>query len=45
VIKRQVRLEGRLTDAQQARLLEIADRCPVHKTLNGDLRIETSLLL
>jgi putative redox protein len=45
VIKRQVRLEGRLTNAQQARLLEIADRCPVHKTLNGDLRIETSLLL
>jgi putative redox protein len=30
-----------LDDAQRARLLEIADRCPVHRTLEGGVRIET----
>ena len=43
VIHRRVRLIGPLEPAQRARLLEIADRCPVHKTLTGDLRIESSL--
>jgi putative redox protein len=41
VISRTVRVEGNLNEAQRRRLLEIADRCPVHKTLTGDLRIET----
>src|SRR5690606_15634227 len=39
---RQIRLEGALSDAQTRRLLEIADRCPVHRTLAGGSRIETS---
>jgi putative redox protein len=31
-----------LTDDQRSRIAEIADQCPVHKTLNGDLRIATT---
>lgn len=41
VIRREVRLEGALSPEQRSRLIEIADRCPVHKTLTGALRIET----
>ncbi len=36
VINRQVHLEGPLDVDQRTRLLEIADRCPVHRTLTGD---------
>lgn len=32
-----------LTDEQRARLVEIADRCPVHKTLFGEKKIHTRL--
>jgi len=32
-----------LTDEQRARLLEIADRCPVHKTLSGEIKIRSAL--
>jgi putative redox protein len=42
VISRRIRLSGDLSDEQRSRLLEIADRCPVHRTLAGDLRIETA---
>lgn len=42
-IEREVELEGDLTDDQRDRLLEIADRCPVHRTLTGEIRIETRL--
>jgi len=40
---RQVFLDGDLDDAQRKRLLEIADKCPVHKTLMHASRIETKL--
>jgi putative redox protein len=40
---REVRLEGPLDADQRARLLEIADRCPVHRTLDRQARIETRL--
>lgn len=36
-----VELEGPLDEAQRERLLEIADRCPVHKTLHSEVLIET----
>jgi len=42
-IQRQVRLAGQLDDDQRQRLLEIADKCPVHRTLTGDTRVATSL--
>jgi putative redox protein len=38
-IWRTVDLVGDLDDAQRARLLEIADKCPVHKTLTGEVKI------
>jgi uncharacterized OsmC-like protein/alpha/beta superfamily hydrolase len=41
VIERRVTLAGDLSTAQRERLLEIADRCPVHRTLSGDLRVLT----
>jgi len=38
---RQIGLEGPLDAEQTARLFEIADKCPVHKTLEGGARITT----
>jgi putative redox protein len=40
---RVIRLEGDLDAGQRARLLEIADHCPVHRTLERRSRIETRL--
>jgi putative redox protein len=41
-LTRVVSLAGELTSEQRDRLLEIADRCPVHRTLTGRLRVETT---
>ncbi len=38
-ITREITLEGNLTDEQQARLREIAKRCPVHRTLTSEVQI------
>ncbi|HVJ40449.1 MAG TPA: alpha/beta fold hydrolase [Dongiaceae bacterium] len=43
LITRHVRLDGALDAEQRQRLLEIADKCPVHRTLTSEIRIETSL--
>jgi len=42
VIDRQVTIDGDLDAEQRQRLIEIADKCPVHKTLMGEIRINTS---
>ncbi|MFV1996334.1 MAG: alpha/beta fold hydrolase [Verrucomicrobiales bacterium] len=42
-ITRDLALEGPLDEAQRTRLLEIADRCPVHRTLTGTIEITTIL--
>ena len=42
-IEREIELEGDLTDEQRIRLLEIADRCPVHRTLHGEVNVVTRL--
>jgi len=42
-LTREISLTGELTEAQRQRLLEIADRCPVHRTLTNEVRIETRL--
>ncbi|MCP5292057.1 MAG: OsmC family protein [Burkholderiales bacterium] len=42
-IDRKIKLVGRLDDDQRKRLLEIADKCPVHKTLVNEIVIETKL--
>jgi len=40
---REIILEGDLTDEQKGRLMEIADKCPVHRTLHGKVEINTVL--
>ncbi|MBX9637602.1 MAG: OsmC family protein, partial [Nitrosomonas sp.] len=44
VITRTIQLRGNLSDQQRARLLEIANQCPVHKTLQNKIRIDTNLI-
>lgn len=39
-----VAFAGNLDAEQKARLLEIVDKCPVHKTLSGTIEIRTSAL-
>jgi putative redox protein len=41
-IAREVTLAGDLAEGERARLLEIADKCPVHRTLRSEVRIVTS---
>ena len=42
-ITRRVTLRGELDESQRARLLQIANACPIHDVLVGDVRIDTSL--
>jgi len=39
LIERKIRYRGELKAAQHERFLQIADRCPVHKTLQGDIKV------
>jgi uncharacterized OsmC-like protein/fermentation-respiration switch protein FrsA (DUF1100 family) len=43
-LQRRLTLEGDLTAEQRQRLREIADRCPVHRTLTSEIRISTQLV-
>ncbi len=43
VIDREITLSGELEQDQLERLLEIADRCPVHKTLHGKIVVNSTL--
>jgi putative redox protein len=40
-IERVIELVGPLDEAQRARMMDIADRCPVHRTLHADVKIVT----
>src|SRR5215470_10179489 len=42
-IERVIDLEGPLDDTQRAKLLEIANKCPVHRTLHSEVFIPTRL--
>ena len=42
-IEVEIMLTGVLSDEQRARLLEIADRCPVHRTLTSEIDIRSRL--
>jgi putative redox protein len=42
-IERTLRLQGELTDEQKARIVEIAEKCPVARTLKGTIAIDTRL--
>jgi uncharacterized OsmC-like protein len=43
-IERDIQLGGPLTDEQRAKLLEIANKCPVHRTLTSEIQIHTRLV-
>ncbi|MEM9194714.1 MAG: bifunctional alpha/beta hydrolase/OsmC family protein, partial [Myxococcota bacterium] len=43
IIDRTLTLEGDLDEAHRTRLTEIADKCPVHKSLTTETRIRTEL--
>jgi putative redox protein len=42
-IDREIELEGPLTEAQRTKLLEIADKCPVHRTLHSEISVTSRL--
>ena len=42
-INRKIELKGNLTSEQHQRLLEIADKCPIHKILSNPIHINTSV--
>ncbi len=42
--RRSISLEGDLSEAQRQRMLEIADRCPVHRTLHGEIKVRSTLV-
>jgi putative redox protein len=43
LIERDIELSGPLDTTQQKRLLEIANKCPVHRTLTSETLVETRL--
>ena len=42
-LTRTITIEGELDEDQRQRMLEIADRCPVHRTLENEIRVESRL--
>lgn len=40
-IEREIQLSGALSDEQRKKLMEMADRCPVHRTLTSEINIRT----
>jgi len=42
--QRAIKLTGSLDNKQIARIMEIADKCPVHRTLKSEIKIATTLL-
>lgn len=40
-IERDIHLAGSLSDEQRAKLMEMADKCPVHQTLTSEINIKT----
>jgi putative redox protein len=44
-MRRDIRLTGDLAEQERNRLLEIANKCPVHRTLMGRFEIDTRLVI
>jgi len=40
-VERVITIDGKLDAEQRAKLMEIADKCPVHRTLTSEIRIVT----
>jgi putative redox protein len=45
IFTREILLEGQLDEEQRTRLLQIANACPVHKTLTNPIEVETKLVV
>jgi len=43
-LSRKIQLVGNLDQTQRTRLMDIANHCPVHKTLTGKIEIQTELV-
>ena len=41
---RHIKMEGNLDETQRAKLMEIADKCPVHRTLHNPVAVNTFLV-
>ena len=41
---RDIQLQGKLTHEEKNRLIEIANKCPIHKALAGEIQIKTQLV-
>lgn len=44
IFEREVKLSGDLDSSQKERMLEIANKCPVHKTLHAEVLVRTKLI-
>jgi len=42
-IRRRITLQGDLAEAQREQLLDVANKCPIHRVLTGKIRIDSSL--
>lgn len=42
-IERRIHFEGALDETQRQRLLEIAEKCPVHRTLHSEIKVRSRL--
>jgi putative redox protein len=43
-IESEITVAGEFTEEQRTKLLEIANKCPVHRTLTSEINIQTTLL-
>jgi len=43
-IRRRIHLKGDLSEEQRQRLLEIAAKCPIHRTLMGEIKVRDTLV-
>jgi putative redox protein len=43
VIRRRIALYGKLDEKQRERLLQVANACPIHKVLSGEIHIDSAL--
>jgi putative redox protein len=44
ILIRDIQLQGNLSAEEKERLIEIANKCPIHKALAGDIQIKTQLV-
>ncbi len=44
VLTRKIKIQGDLDEKQRKRLEEIANKCPIHKTLTGNIQVETEII-